>query len=68
MTQHDLERQRLFSIVAYCDEVSPIQARVIYVNQYGDIALQWVQKLFVEMADDGSIERTRKGVYRSKKS
>ena len=66
MTQRDLERQRLFSIVAYCDEVSPIQARVIYVNTHGDIALQWVQKLFVEMEQDGSIERIRKGVYRSK--
>lgn len=64
MTQHDLEKHRLFSIVAYCDEISPCQARVIYVNEYGDIAMQQVRKLFVEMADEGLIERIRQGVYR----
>jgi hypothetical protein len=64
MTKHALERQRLFSIVAYCDELSPIQARVIYINQHGDIALQQVRKLLVEMADDGTLERTKYGVYR----
>lgn len=64
MTQHDLERQRLFSIVAYCDEVSPIQARVMYVNQYGDIRHDQVRKLFLELEEDGSIERVRKGIYR----
>lgn len=66
MTQHDLERQRLFSIVAYCDEVSPVQARVQYVNAHGDISMQQVHKLFSEMAEDGSIERVRRGVYRRK--
>lgn len=64
MTQRDLERQRLFSIIAYCDEISPIQARVIYVSQYGDIRFDQVRRLFVEMAEDGSIEKVSHGVYR----
>lgn len=64
MTKHDLERQRLFSIVAYCDEVSPTQARVIYVNEHGDISMQQVNKLFHEMADDGTLVRARRGVYK----
>jgi predicted transcriptional regulator of viral defense system len=64
MTQHDLERQRLFSIVAYCDEISPIQARVMYVAAHGDIRYDQVRKLFLELEEDGSIERVSKGVYR----
>lgn len=66
MTQRDLERQRLFSIIAYCDETSPIQARVIYVSQHGDIRYDQVRKLFLELEEDGSIERVRQGVYRRK--
>lgn len=64
MTQRDLEKNRLFSIVAYCDEISPIQARVIYVSQHGDIDYSQVRKLFCELEEDGSIERIRQGTYR----
>lgn len=64
MTQHALERQRLFSIIAYSDHMSPIQARVIYVNQYGDIRYDQVRKIFSELEEDGSIERVSQGVYR----
>ena len=66
MSQKELEKQRLFSIVAYCDEVSPIQARVMYVSQHGDIRHDQVRKLFLELEEDGSIERVRQGVYRRK--
>jgi predicted transcriptional regulator of viral defense system len=64
MNQHETEKERVLKIVNSLDETSPIQARVIYVNEYGDIAMQQVRKLFTELADDGTIERIRKGVYR----
>jgi len=64
MSLEELERQRLFSIIAYSDLMSPVQARVIYVSEYGDIALEKVRKLFIELADEGWIERVSRGVYR----
>ena len=67
MSKYELEKQRLFSIVAYCDEVSPVQARVIYLNEHGDIPMQQVHKLMSEMADDGTLVRPRKGIYRRAK-
>jgi hypothetical protein len=64
MTQRELEKQRLFSIVAYCEEASPIQVRVNYVKDFGDIPLEQVRKLLVEMADDGTLEKVKTGIYR----
>lgn len=64
MTAHDLERQRIFSIVAYCDEVSPIQCRVQYVADYGDISLERVRVVIGELAGSMVINQVRKDVYR----
>jgi hypothetical protein len=63
MTKRAQERQRLYSIVAYCDEITPAQARIMYLSQHGDISMQRVRQILVEMADDGTIEHPRKGVY-----
>ena len=64
MTKGDLERQRLFSIVAYSDHMTPAQARVIYINEYEDISMLRVNQVLCEMAEDGTLERPAKGVYR----
>lgn len=69
MTQHDLERHRLFSIVAYSDQMTPVQARIIYINEHKqDISMQQVRKLLVEMADDGTLDRPAKGIYCRRKA
>jgi hypothetical protein len=59
------EKQRLFSIVAYSDQMSPVQARIIYLSEHKeDISMQRVRQLLVEMADDGTLSQPRKGIYR----
>jgi hypothetical protein len=59
------EKQRLFSIVAYSDQMSPVQARIIYLSEHKqDISMQRVRQLLVEMADDGTLEKVSKGSYR----
>lgn len=57
------EKHRLFSIIAYCDLISPVQARVMYLEN-GDISLERVRELFLELMDEGWIERVGKGMYR----
>lgn len=64
MTKRDLERQRLFSIVAYSDHMTSAQARVIYLKEHGDISMLRVNQVLCEMAEDGTLERPAKGIYR----
>lgn len=68
VNDHSLEKHRIFSIIAYCDLISPVQARVIYLNdhfkEHGDISLERVRQLFIELTDQGWIERVGNGVYR----
>jgi predicted transcriptional regulator len=62
--KRDDQKHRIFSFLAFHDEMAPITVRQMYIAEHGDIAVEQVRKLMCEMADDGTIQRVNKGYYR----
>ncbi len=64
MINRETEKQRLFSIIAYRDTTSSREAFQAYTAEYGDIGYGHCRALLVELADNGTIERVKPGVFR----